>query len=187
ARSPSISASTVPSGRFRTQPPTRSRVASSCIEPRYHTPWTRPWTTTCARTATSRSDQAEERVLVERRHAQLLRACQLRAGVRADHDPVGLLADAGDDPTAERLDPPLRLRARHAREAARQHELLPAERSLRARDGRRLHAGVEQPGDHAAVLLLGEELLDRSGHLRADVAHLLQLLLARVHEALERA
>src|SRR5262245_25016120 len=187
SRSPSISASTVPSGRFRTQPARPARSASSCIEPRYQTPWTRPRTTTWARTAMLRAEQAQEGVLVERRHFELLRARELRAGIRTDHDPVGLLADARDDAPAERLDPPLRFGPRHGREGAGEDELLPLERPVRAHDRRRPDAGLAQSLDHAPVLLLGEEALDRARHLGADVTHLLQLLLARVHDALERA
>src|SRR5216110_3414042 len=101
ARSPSTSASTAPSARFRTQPPTPSRPASSCIEPRNQTPCTRPRMTRCARTAIS-PEEPEEPVLVERLDAELPRLRELRARVGADDDEVGLLADARHDAAAER-------------------------------------------------------------------------------------
>src|SRR5262249_61122564 len=68
--------------------------------------------------------QLAELVLFQAADAELLGARELGARILADDDVVGLLADARDHPAAERLDAPLGLGARHAREAARQHELL---------------------------------------------------------------
>src|SRR6185436_4551842 len=158
ARVPSISASTVPSGRFRAQPATPRLSASCCIEPRNHTPCTRPWMWRWARTRSPPSaiEQPDEGLLVEDLDAELLRLGELGAGIGADHQEVRLLADAADHPTAERLDSSEGFRARHALEPTGEHQLLSGELPLVPDDGRRLHPRVEQAFDHRAVLLLRE-------------------------------
>src|SRR5439155_392337 len=96
--------------------------------------------------------------------AERLRLRELGPRIDADDHVVGLLADARLHATAEGFDPALRFGSRHGLEGAGQHELLPRERPLRARDRGGPDAGLEQ---------LLAEALDVHGTARAEEAELL--------------
>ena len=95
ARSPSTSATTLPSRSFRTQPATPSRRASSCIEPRYQTPCTRPRIVEVrAHRHQSPSSPDENASSSSRATPSFSAFVSFEPASRADDDVVGLLADA---------------------------------------------------------------------------------------------
>src|SRR6478609_2293623 len=67
-------------------------------------------------------DHFLQSVFVENRHAELARAIELAAGVRAGNHIVGVLGHAAGDLAAQRFNRFLRLIARHRRQRAREDE-----------------------------------------------------------------
>ena len=120
-----------------------------------------------------------------------LRLGELRAGLGAGDDPVGLLRHRAGDLAAERFDHLLGVVAGQRRQRAGEDEGLAGERqrapptpALALLPG---DAGAAQARHHLEVVRLVEEGVDALGDDRADVGDLEQLLDARRHQPVEVA
>src|SRR5207245_7403597 len=123
----------------------------------------------CAR---GRADQALELVRLHHAHAQGTRPLELRPGIHAADQEVGLLRDGLGDPRALALQDPPDLLPRIAVDDARDDAGRVAERpapGLPAPLRRRLHRdpGPAEALDEPPVLLLAKELASRLGHALA--------------------
>ena len=129
--------------------------------------------------------------LVDDRHAERLRLGELAARVGAGDDVIGLLRHAARHLAARGFEQRLRLVARQRRQRAGQHERASGQRTRRRAPRRALAASARRRlrncVDHLAIVRLGEEIANRFGEHRADVAHLEQLRLGRRHQRIERA
>src|SRR5919204_3086941 len=116
-------------------------------------------------------EKLQERRLVEDRDLEFLRFFQLRTGIGANDQVIRFLADVRADRTPERLDPLLRLRARHRVERSGENERLAREGTLLSLGALNRDAGIEQPPDQPARLRPLEILVHTFGDDRTDAAN----------------
>src|SRR5512132_464822 len=144
---------------------------------------------TARRSSRRAIEQPQQPVLVEYGNAQGLRLGELRAGVLARDDIVGLLGDARRDPPAGGHDPLAGLLAREVGQRAGEHERFAGQRTLAGRRALELErdALAAQVLEERAHVLVGELLVDPLGHLRADARRRLDLLGRGRQQRIDRA
>ena len=121
-------------------------------------------------------------------HAELFGVGELRSGILACYEVVGLLADAAADRAAEVLDPARDLRSAEALQPAGDDEAEAIEDlldRLLALLGLHGDADGSELLDDGAVGLVGEVGDDGLGDLRADGLHGFEVFLSRVHQRVD--